>query len=99
MADKRTVALGARYDAFEKLVVTENIVGFTAVTLGDRTYAFITCEGSIRFRIDGGDPSGADGHELDDGDPLLLDRVDQVVKFRAVSVGGKDATLQCSFGR
>lgn len=99
MADRRVVALGARYDTFEPLAVGDTAVGFTETIRGDRTFAFITCEGAVRFRIDGGDPTAAVGHELDDGDPLLLDRVDQVVKFRAISVGGKIATLMCSLGR
>lgn len=86
------------YNAFETLAVSSAAVGFTRTTYGNARNAFGTVEGnSIRYRIDGTDPTAAVGHLAPVGAVIHLTSKDQLVKFRAIATGA-DATLTGSFG-
>lgn len=90
---------GPAYSSYEPLTVSNSAKAFTAATIGDRNFAFVTCEAAaIRFRVDGTDPTATEGHELLVGEKLTLNRIQQLQKFRAIRRDGADATLRCSFG-
>jgi hypothetical protein len=96
----RTQTIGASYDAYEDLIVSDEVVGFTAGTVGkNRDRAFITVEdGEIRYRVDGGDPGADSGHLLEPGDTLILDNQVQLQRVRFLAQGEIPATLRCSYG-
>lgn len=96
----RTLTVGANYDAYEDLPVSDQAVGFTAATVGkNRDRAFITVEGApVRYRVDGGDPAIDIGHLLEAGDTLRLDNQAQLQRVRFIGQAGVEATLRCSYG-
>ncbi len=96
----RTQTIGASYDAYENLVVSDDVVGFTADTVGkNRDRGFITVEdGNVRYRVDGGDPGADSGHLLESGDTLILDNQVQLQRVRFLAQGNTPATLRCSYG-
>jgi hypothetical protein len=53
--------------------------------------------GDIRFRLDGGAPSGVSGHYLASGDTLVLAETQTLEKFQAIRVGEVSATLQVTY--
>lgn len=60
--------------------------------------AFVTCEGTVRYRYDGGEPTSMEGHLLKDGSHLILHGELQMKNFRAISVS-EPAILSVSFER
>lgn len=86
--------------AYESITVADSAVGFTAATVDDAKYAFITVEtAAVRFRTDGTNPTATEGHELEPGDQLLLETSKEVLNFKAIRRDGTSATIRCSFGR
>lgn len=86
-------------DAYESITVGTNAVGFTNPEF--HNYAFVSVEDQpVRFRIDGGDPTGVEGHALAAGDTLTLEGGQQVASFRAIrdSSASTDATIRVSLG-
>lgn len=60
--------------------------------------AMISSEsGDLRFRIDGGAPTAADGHYLVSGDCLLLSGSQSLQKFQAIRAGDISATLRVTY--
>ncbi len=60
--------------------------------------AMISSEsGDLRFRIDGGQPSAADGHYLVSGDTLVLSGTQAMQQFQAVQTGSASATLRVTY--
>ncbi len=51
----------------------------------------------IRFRLDGGQPSGTDGHYLTSGDTLLVTGTQALKQFRAIRVGATNGTLRVTY--
>jgi len=98
-----TLWFGVTFD-YESLTI-----GATAVALTSATYAptgaiavkraIITVEtASIRFRIDGTNPTATEGHRAKEDDIIILDNKDDIVNFRAISVTN-DATIRASYKR
>ncbi len=91
--------LGADYDAFESVTVTNASKALTSGTYADAQFAFITVEAAaVRFTVDGTTVSASVGHVLDVGDTLELDRNTQIVDIRFFRRGTSDATLRVSYG-
>ncbi len=60
--------------------------------------AMISSESAdLRFRIDGGQPTGSDGHYLVSGDALVVSGTQALQQFRAVRVGDVSATLRVTY--
>ena len=51
----------------------------------------------IRFRLDGGQPSGTDGHYLTSGDTLLLTGTQALKQFQAIRAGTTNGTLRVTY--
>ena len=96
----RIQIVGADFDAKETLIVGSTVVGFTADTIGkNRDRALVTVENAaVRFWSNGSIPAANEGHVLEPGDTLTLDRQQQLQRVRFVRRDTEDATLQCSFG-
>jgi len=90
------------YD-YQRLVVssTTEAVGFDTSKITEANRAFCTAEGgAMRFRYDGSDPTSATlGHELFDGDPLDIDGVSSIKKFRVIkhSEATEDGIIHATF--
>jgi hypothetical protein len=60
--------------------------------------AMISSEGGdLRFRIDGGQPTGNDGHYLVSGDTLVLSGAQALQQFKALRAGEADGTLRVTY--
>lgn len=98
---------------YESKTVSTAAVGLTASKyqqrgseavrdMGDARLAIISCEGRVRYRLDGNaDPTSAEGHILSDGDTLTLSSFRQFVLFRAIRHAdeGVDAKLKVTYLR
>jgi hypothetical protein len=51
----------------------------------------------IRFRLDGGQPSGTDGHYLTSGDSLVLTGTQALKQFQAIRAGSTNGTLRVTY--
>ena len=90
--------------AFETITVGNTVAVLTATTYrpsGDQAdSAFLTLEGAdIRYRYDGGNPSSSVGHLLSDSGYIVLTGQNQMEKFKAIRVGGRDGTLSVTYER
>ncbi len=60
--------------------------------------AMISSESAdLRFRIDGGQPTGSDGHYLVNGDALVVSGTQALQQFQAVKTGDASATLRVTY--
>ncbi len=89
--------------AHESIAVSSTAIGLTAATYGPSAghacVAFITSESdSMRWRIDGTDPTDAVGMLLTAGSNLNLTNHKQISAFKAIRVTG-DATLKVTYSR
>lgn len=89
---------------YEAITVSNVAIGFTAglLTTGPLPVAvFISVEdpaaAGMRYRIDGTDPTAAEGHLLSGGDTLTIDTMGDLNDFRGVRVGGADITIRVTF--
>lgn len=87
---------------FEQIVVSTAAIGVTAsmLTSGNHevSHAVITVEdGSIRYRIDGGNPTGSVGHLANAGDQIELESYEEVLNFKAIRDAGSDGTLNVTY--
>jgi hypothetical protein len=90
---------GGMYDAHEAITVSSTAVTPTAATVAQRNKALITVEdAAVRFRFDGTAPTSTTGHELEDGDVLILDSANQIGNVQFIRRDGTDATLRASYG-
>ena len=55
--------------------------------------------GSLRLRLDGGDPTSSAGHKLDAGGSLLIERRDQALKASFRRIGPSTCTMQVTYLR
>lgn len=94
--------------SFEKLTVSTSVVSLTSSYInptpgqeGAGTHpscAYITVEGgSVRFRVDGVDPTTTTGHACSDQDIVVLDTRLALEQFRVIRSGDQDATLQVTY--
>lgn len=86
-------------NGYEAIAVGAAAVGFTAALLAvGVNYAFITAETNpMRFRMDGVDPTAAEGHLLNVGDILELEGGTAILQFRAIATGVA-GVLRVSYG-
>jgi len=56
-----------------------------------------SANGDLRFRIDGGQPTAADGHYLVNGDTLVLSGTQAMQQFQAIRTGDVNATLRVTY--
>ena len=67
---------GLTYKAKETLAVSTASVGFTSATIGRNDQALITCEGAtVRYWLNGDDPTSTVGHILEEGAAELAERL------------------------
>ena len=60
--------------------------------------ALVSLEGGdVRFRIDGGNPTGTDGHQLTPGDNLVLSGTQALRQFKVIRMGGTNGTLRVTY--
>lgn len=88
--------------AYEEVTVDSGTVvsTLTAATFSGGNEAFITVEGgSMRYRIDGGDPSTIVGHLLSAGDNLRLRDIGEMNNFKAVKSGDLAGTLRVTYSK
>lgn len=92
------------YD-FETVTVSNTGIGFTATkyrpadTSRKATTVLLTVEGdSLRFRLDGTNPTASVGHLVTAGGSVTLEGYDNIKNFRAIRVT-TDATVRVSFMR
>ena len=89
--------------AFETLPVSNSAVGLTASTFQPSSaeraeHAFITCEGEVRYRYDGTNPTSTVGHILQDGAFLIVKGEHQLNNIKFIRVSA-DSTLQITYER
>ena len=90
---------------YESIGISDTATGFTAAVLAaantlfgrDTIRATCTVEtAQIRFRVDGTDPTSSEGHILEIGDVLYVDKQD-VSKFSAIRTGATSGVLKVSY--
>ena len=84
--------------AYESITVADAAIGFTALTYGTATHAYITVEtAQIRFRIDGTNPTSSEGHILNVGDALELNSAADLVTFKAIRTGAVSGVIKVTY--
>lgn len=87
--------------SFETVTVSNVAIGLTAPTydvMGVQSKAFITVEtASIRFRLDGTNPTSSVGHLAAAGDTIRLDSIEEIEGFKAIRTASTNATLCVSY--
>lgn len=90
---------------YEAVTVEDTAVGITAALLlpasgHKQTIAWITVEGApIRFRVDGTDPTSAEGHLIDSGEEFEVEGYNNMSRFRAIRTEAVSCKLRVSVGR
>lgn len=85
----------------ETITVSSSAIGISADVKSpsgqaNPTRCLLTLEtASIRYWLDGTDPTSTVGHLLTAGQILILDRVEEIYNFKSIAVSG-DATLRVS---
>jgi hypothetical protein len=92
------VALATNY---ESITVTNVAIGFTAAKLkSSGVYsrsALCTLEtAQIRFRVDGTDPTSAEGHIMEVGQVWKF-TTNELVGFKAIRTTGTSGVLKCTY--
>jgi len=92
---------------YEVLTVGTQAVGLSASKIQPQTgpyartlarAALVSSEdGDLRFRIDGGQPSGSSGHYLTNGDTLVLTGTQALKQFLALRAGETNSTLRVTY--
>ena len=85
--------------AFESLITKEEPQSLTKKIFESAEKAFLTIEGDMRYRYDGGDPTADIGHLLKDGSYLTLIGSCQIQSFRFIKTGYGSANLFISYER
>ena len=98
--------------AYEKIPVSTTAIGPTAATITQsdgqnpvrarRARAVllsIDATNGLRYRIDGGNPTATDGHELLGSDEVLIEGVESVRKLKMIRTGGADAVAHLTYFR
>ena len=90
---------------YESITVGASAIGFTAAQINPGSNAqraeraFVTTEGaSLRFRIDGTDPTSAEGHLVLANSSFVLSGHRALANFRAIRVTG-NATAKVTYSR
>jgi hypothetical protein len=90
--------------ANESITVSTVAIGFTSGTIqqaaGNAHIASVTVEtDSIRFWVDGTNPTSSVGHEIAADAGFLVCGLNSIINFRAIRSGAGDATLRVSYFR
>jgi hypothetical protein len=92
------------YD-YESITVSTTAIGVTASKLSpsnSEKVKILTCSAEtaqMRFRIDGTDPTSAEGHLIEIGDILTIGNYKDISLFKAIRTGGTNGVLKCTFER
>lgn len=94
-------APSAQYVAasYEALTVADTAVGITASMLTVNGQQVRVCRGrletaQVRWRYDGTAPTAGEGILLEIGDWLVLDRYENITRFRAIRTGAVSGVLR-----
>jgi len=85
---------------YESITVADTAIGFTAATVGAAGIkgAFCTVEtAQIRFRMDGTNPTSAEGHVLDPGQTLTIINQGTLVNTMFIRTGATSGVLKVTF--
>ena len=89
---------------FESIIVGAVAAGFTAAIIGVATLplqAYLSVEDAgaagMRYRVDGTDPTAAEGHLLYDGDDLTVAGRADLERFRAIRAGAGNVTIRVTY--
>lgn len=92
---------------YESITVPTGVVGFTATKIKptsglysgiEADFAMVTVESnSIRYRLDGIDPSSSEGHLTAASDGFELHSATLIRNFKTTRVTS-DATIKCTYG-
>ena len=88
---------------YESITIGNAAIGFTAAVLATTPLpltAYLSVEDAggagMRYRVDGTDPTAAEGHLLQDEDSISLSGRPDLTRFRAIRVGA-DATIRVTY--
>ncbi len=88
---------------FETITVAATAIGFTALKLAADPkikQAILTLEtASIRYRIDGTNPTSSVGHLMQAKSSLVLEGFSQLNNFKAIRTGGTSGSFSVTFLR
>lgn len=99
LAGTLTVQLtGSNAGAYESVTVANAAIGLTALTIAGYSKAKITVEtAQLRYRIDGGNPTAAEGHIANIYDLIVLTSAADMVAFKAIRTGDTSAVIKCTY--
>ena len=90
--------------SYESITVSNVAIGCTtallqAAPLPSAIYVSIEDPGvdGIRLRVDGADPTAAEGHLFNDGDSFVIASMGDIGRFRAIRVGAVDVTIRVTY--
>ena len=87
--------------SYEEITVTNAVVGFTSALLLASLQpkgAVLTLEtAAIRWRIDGGNPSGTVGHLMSVGDSIVIHGPNNMPSFKAFRDTAVDGVLRVTY--
>ena len=83
---------------FETIVASDVSTRLTEKKYVGAEKAFITCEGSIRYRYDDGEPTTVEGHLLSDGF-LVLEGTLNIQRFKFINSGELHSVVSVSYER
>jgi len=90
--------------SYESITVGAAAIGFTAALLATQPLpqeAYFSVEDAgtagIRYRMDGTDPTAAEGHPLFDGDTFVVSGQPDLKRFRAIRTGGANVTIRVTY--
>ncbi len=88
---------GTRAIDYEAITVDAAVHALTPARYDDAQGALITVEDdAIRFRIDGTDPTAAEGHYVDAGEIVVLTSIEDLQRFRVTRVT-TDAIIRITY--
>ena len=87
--------------SYEEITVSNAVIGFTPALLiafPQPKGAVLTLEtAAIRWRVDGGDPSGTVGHLMSVGDSIVIHGPNNMPNFKAFRDTAVDGVLRVSY--
>ena len=88
---------------FETITVSNVAIGLTATKYAPSNghtaeHAFVTCEGEVRYRFDGSDPTASVGHIMQDGSFLIVKGEHQLKSIKFIRTTAT-STLQVTYER
>ena len=82
---------------YEVITVSDSVTSLSSKKAG-AVRVFITLEdGEIRFRVDGGDPTSANGHVAQAGQSIDLISPYEIENFKAIRTGADSGTMRVTY--